>query len=48
VESYAHLVRWTHEVAQRPAVQRGRRVNRIMGPEDQQMRERHGPEDFAR
>jgi hypothetical protein len=29
-------------------VQRGRRVNRIMGPEDEQMRERHGPEDFER
>ena len=48
VDSYTHVVRWANEIAARPAVQRGRRVNRIMGPEDEQMRERHGPEDFER
>ena len=48
VDSYTHVVRWANEIAARPAVQRGRRVNRIMGPEDEQMRERHSPEDFER
>lgn len=48
VDSYANLVRWARDIAERPAVQRGRRVNRIMGPEAEQMRERHGPEDFER
>jgi GST-like protein len=47
VDSYANLVRWARDIAERPAVQRGRRVNRIMGPEAEQMRERHGPEDFG-
>jgi GST-like protein len=48
VDSYTHLVRWANEMAARPAVQRGRRVNRIMGPEEEQMRERHGPEDYGK
>ena len=48
VHSYTHVVRWANEIAARPAVQRGRRVNRITGPEDQQLRERHSPEDFER
>lgn len=48
VDSYTHVVRWANEIAARPAVQRGRRVNRIMGPEEEQLRERHGPEDFER
>ena len=48
VDSYTNLVRWARDIAARPAVQRGRRVNRIMGPEAEQMRERHGPEDFER
>jgi GST-like protein len=48
VQGYTHLVRWANEIAERPAVQRGRRVNRVMGPEEEQLRERHGPEDFGR
>lgn len=48
VDGYKNLVRWANEIAARPAVQRGRRVNRIMGPEAEQMRERHGPQDFER
>ncbi|GAB4349541.1 MAG: glutathione-dependent disulfide-bond oxidoreductase [Immundisolibacter sp.] len=46
VDSYTHVVRWAKEIAARAAVQRGRRVNRITGPENEQMRERHGPGDF--
>ena len=46
VASYAHVTRWAKEIEARPAVQRGRRVNRPWGPEETQVRERHGPEDF--
>ena len=46
VASYTHAVRWANEIEARPAVQRGRRVNRPWGPEEDQVPERHGPEDF--
>jgi len=46
VHSYANVVRWANDIAERPAVQRGRRVNRIRGPESLRLPERHGPEDF--
>lgn len=46
VHSYKNVVRWANELAERPAVQRGRRVNRIRGPEELRLPERHGPEDF--
>ena len=46
VASYTHVIRWAEEIEARPAVQRGRRVNRPWGPEETQVRERHGPEDF--
>ncbi len=46
VASYTHVVRWATEIQQRPAVQRGRRVNMSWGPEDQQMPERHSASDF--
>ena len=45
-DDYPHVQRWERQIAARPAVQRGRRVNRITGPEDQQMRERHDAADF--
>ena len=45
-QSYTNLVRWTQQIAARPAVQRGRRVNRAWGPEDQQILERHDARDF--
>jgi len=48
VASYGHVVRWAKDIEDRPAVQRGRRVNKSWGPEDQRMPERHGPGDFAR
>ena len=46
VASYKEVTRWANEIEARPAVQRGRRVNRPWGPEETQVRERHGPEDF--
>jgi len=46
VESYTHVRRWTDEIAARPAVQRGRRVNRTWG--DDALPERHSAEDFTR
>ena len=48
VASYTHVVRWATEIQERPAVQRGRRVNMSWGPEDQQMPERHSASDFDR
>jgi GST-like protein len=46
VASYAHLQRWATEIADRPAVKRGRRVNRTWGPPEEQLRERHSADDF--
>ncbi|MBK0001038.1 glutathione-dependent disulfide-bond oxidoreductase [Erwinia sp. S38] len=46
--SYKNVVRWADEIAQRPAVKRGRIVNRTWGPEDQQLAERHDASDFAK
>ncbi|SEW05090.1 GST-like protein [Cognatiyoonia koreensis] len=44
--SYKNVVRWTQEVSNRPAYQRGRRVNRVWGEENEQMKERHSAADF--
>lgn len=41
VESYTHVQRWADDIASRPAVQRGRRVNRTWGEPQEQLRERH-------
>ena len=46
VHEYGHVLRWTDQIAARPAVQRGRRVNRTWGDPASQLRERHGPGDF--
>lgn len=46
-ESYRHVQRWKDEVGARPAVKRGRVVNRTNGPADQQLRERHDASDFS-
>ena len=44
--SYTHLNRWTGEIRERPAVQRGRMVNRSWGEPAEQLRERHDASDF--
>ena len=46
VESYKNLRRWANEVLQRPAVQRGRKVNRTWGELSDQLHERHDATDF--
>ena len=46
VQEYINVQRWTKEIAQRPAVQRGRMVNRIIGKPESQLHERHDASDF--
>ena len=46
VGSYKHVVRWASEMQSRPAVQRGRRVNRTSGPEEERVPERHDASDL--
>lgn len=43
---YEHVLRWAKQIAKREAVQRGRRVNRTWGDEDQQVKERHSASDL--
>lgn len=45
-QSYTHLLRWAEEIAQRPAVLRGQRVNRTWGDEAEQVAERHQAADL--
>ena len=46
VQDYTNVIRWTDQIAARPAVQRGRMVNRIMGEPSSQLHERHDASDF--
>ena len=46
VQTYTHVLRWTNQVAQRPAAQRGRMVNRTFGDPAKQLHERHDASDF--
>lgn len=46
VRSYRHVCRWADMVGERPAVQRGRMVNRTSGEPASQLRERHDASDF--
>ena len=46
VHEYTHVLRWADQIAQRPAVQRGRRVNRTWGQPESQLPERHSAADF--
>ncbi len=46
VSEYKNLVRWTDQIGARPAVKRGRMVNRAMGPLEEQLHERHDASDF--
>jgi len=47
VASYRHVIRWANEILSRPAVQRGRRVNRSWGPEELRVPERHSAADIS-
>lgn len=46
IDEYRNVARWVAEIAERPAVQRGRIVNKVWGEEDTQLRERHSAADF--
>ena len=46
VQEYRHVQRWADAIGERPAVQRGRRVNRIIGDPAMQLRERHEAGDL--
>ena len=43
---YTHLRRWADAIAERPAVKRGRMVNRLTGDPAEQLHERHDAGDF--
>ena len=46
VHEYKNVARWTDKIAERPAVKRGRMVNRVMGDPASQLPERHDASDF--
>ena len=46
VGSYGNLQRWAKQIDARPAVKRGRIVNRAYGPPEEQLHERHDASDF--
>ena len=46
VHEYKNVGRWTDEIAERPAVKRGRMVNRVQGDPASQLPERHDASDF--
>ncbi|MDO9296483.1 glutathione-dependent disulfide-bond oxidoreductase [Bradyrhizobium sp.] len=46
VQSYKNVQRWTDAIAARPAVKRGRMVNRTWGEPSSQLHERHEASDF--
>jgi len=48
VGTYTHVLRWVKDIEARPAVQRGRRVNKSWGPEEERLIERHSASDFNR
>jgi len=45
-KAYTHVVRWASEIQERPAVQRGQRVNKAWGPEELRVPERHAASDL--
>ena len=48
IDDYTNVKRWSDEIGQRPAVRRGKAVNRLTGDEDKQVPERHSAADFDR
>ena len=48
VHEYKNVIRWADAIAERPAVQRGRQVNRVVGDPASRLAERHDAGDFDR
>jgi GST-like protein len=48
VHEYRNVIRWADQLAARPAIQRGRMVNRAWGEPSSQLPERHDASDFDR
>lgn len=48
VHEYKNVNRWAKELRERPAVKRGRIVNRSWGDESEQLKERHSADDFKK
>ena len=46
MHEYTNVLRWTDRIAERPAVRRGRMVNRTWGQPSSQLHERHDASDF--
>ena len=46
VQEYKNVIRWTDQIFARPAVKRGRMVNRVTGDPSEQLHERHDAGDF--
>jgi GST-like protein len=46
VHEYTNVIRWADQIAARPAVKRGRIVNRMSGKPAEQLHERHDASDF--
>ncbi|WP_420560191.1 glutathione-dependent disulfide-bond oxidoreductase [Tepidicaulis sp.] len=46
VHEYKNVIRWTDQLSERPAVKRGRMVNRVWGEPASQLPERHDASDF--
>ena len=44
--TYTNVIRWQEQIAERPAVKRGRMVNRMQGEPSEQLHERHDASDF--
>lgn len=47
VSSYTNVIRWAAEIEERPAYRRGTRVNKVWGPEELRVPERHSAADFG-
>ena len=46
MQDYRNVQRWADAILERPAVKRGRMVNRMSGDPSEQLRERHDASDF--
>ena len=46
VQDYKNVQRWADKLLERPAVKRGRMVNRLSGEASSQLHERHDASDF--